>query len=91
MPRRILTSADNLDDVKEPGTYWYDTGNVPSNAPFSNAAIVEVFGSNSGTWGKIQRATRFGAAGKSAMRTLVNSSWLEWCEYITTAQSDGHI
>lgn len=74
--RRTLTSADNMDNVTESGVYVYYTNGLPANAPFTNAAIVEVFGVPDGN--KIQRAYRYGDPGYSAFRPLFNGTWDAW-------------
>lgn len=68
--RKKLTASDDLDTLLQNGLYYYYTGDVPENAPFENAAIVEVFGSTSETSQKIQRVTRYGAKGQMAVRPL---------------------
>ena len=78
--KRRLTSTDNLDNITENGFYYYVTGNVPANAPYSNASIVEVLGSNSNTTQKIQRVTRYGLAGHTSLRALSDGTWLDWSE-----------
>lgn len=78
---RLLTSADDCDDLTEDGIYWYSTSSVPANAPFANAAIIEVFGNDSSTTQKIQRGTRYGAGGFSSMRALYGGNWSEWYQY----------
>ncbi len=76
--RRILTSADDLDNITENGIYAYETASVPANAPFPNAAVVEVFGTNKSSRQKIQRVYRYGAAGYTAYRPYIDSAWLSW-------------
>ena len=82
---RILTSDDDLDNITENGIYYYYTDDVPANAPFENAAIVEVFGSNSDTTQKVQRVTRYGVSGETAERSLLSSNWLDWVHFVTNA------
>lgn len=84
-PVRLLTSADDLNNITNNGTYWYWTDSVPANAPYNNAAIVEVSGSTSDTTQKIQRATRYGVSGQSAFRALDTAGWKEWAAYLTNA------
>lgn len=82
---RKLTSSDNLDNITDNGIYWYGTESVPQNAPYQNAAVVEVIGSSSATGEKFQRVTRYGVPGKSSCRPLGGGSngWLEWTESLT--------
>ena len=79
---RQLTSSDNLDNITDNGIYWYPTESVPQNAPYQNAAVVEVIGSTSATGEKFQRVTRYGVPGKSSWRPLGGGSngWLAWAE-----------
>jgi hypothetical protein len=81
---RLLTASDNCNNIKDDGVYWYSTNSIPSNAPFANAAIIEVYGADSKTSQKIQRATRYGAGGYSAIRALYDGSWSEWHQYALT-------
>lgn len=84
---RQLTSSDNLDNITDNGIYWYPTESVPQNAPYQNAAVVEVIGSTSATGEKFQRVTRYGVPGKSSWRPLGGGSngWLAWAESLTNA------
>lgn len=80
----MLTSADDLNNITVNGTYWYLTESVPTHAPYSNASIVEVSGSESDTTQKLQRVTRYGVPGKSAFRPLISSTgWLDWAYNLT--------
>lgn len=81
---RLLTSADDCDNIKDDGVYWYSTASVPKNAPFANAAIIEVYGADNNTSQKIQRGTRYGAGGYSATRALFSGNWSEWYHYTLT-------
>lgn len=82
---RLLTSEDDCDNIKDDGVYWYSTASVPKNAPFANAAIIEVYGADNDSSQKIQRGTRYGAGGYSATRALYSGSWCEWHHYALTA------
>lgn len=84
-PARLLTSADDLNNITNNGTYWYWTDSVPANAPYDNASIVEVVGSKSSTTQKLQRITRFGVAGQSAWRALDSDGWKDWAYNLTNA------
>jgi hypothetical protein len=76
---RKLTASDDMNDIVQNGFYFYMTEDVPENAPYQNASVVEVYGSNSDTTQKIQRVTRYGAAGHTAFRPLLGSAgWLDW-------------
>lgn len=83
--KRKLTASDDMDDIVEPGVYYYQTGVAsdpttrPANCPFSNGSIVEVIATGDETQRVIQRGTRYGAAGCSKERVLSNTgAWLEW-------------
>ena len=88
---RQLTSSDNLDNITDNGIYWYPTESVPQNAPYQNAAVVEVIGSPSATGEKFQRVTRYGVPGKSSWRPLGGGSngWLAWAEAFTDVNCQG--
>lgn len=81
---RLLTSEDDCNNIKDDGVYWYSTDSVPKNAPFANAAIIEVYGADNNSSQKIQRGTRYGAGGYSATRALYNNNWCEWYHYALT-------
>lgn len=76
--QRVLTADDDLDEIFDDGVYVYSTSSVPANAPFENAAVIEVFGADSTTTQKIQRAYRYGEAGHSAFRPLYSGAWGAW-------------
>ena len=85
MFRRRLTAADNMDDIVEPGIYYYQTGTEsdpstrPANCPFSNGSIIEVIATDDPSQRIIQRGTRYGIAGYSKERVRSNTgSWLDW-------------
>lgn len=84
--RRQLTSSDDLNNITTPGVYWYPTESVPQNAPFENAAVVEVFYAGSTTNRVIQRATRWAVQGQSKFRSLYGGTWLNWVQYSTAAE-----
>ena len=79
--RRQLTSSDDLNNITTPGVYWYPTESVPNNAPFENAAVVEVFYAGSTTNRVIQRATRWAVRGQSKFRSLYGGNWINWEQY----------
>lgn len=81
---RLLTAEDDCNNIKDDGVYWYSTASVPKNAPFANAAIIEVYGADNNTSQKIQRGTRYGAGGYSATRALYDNNWCEWYHYALT-------
>lgn len=81
--RRQLTSADDLNNIKTFGTYWFATGDVPSNAYYENASIVEVIYVGADSSRILQRVTRYGASGKSAFRVLNAGTWSDWRELAT--------
>lgn len=82
--RRQLTSADDLNDIKTVGIYWYATGDVPVNAYTDYASVVEVIMSGASNSRIIQRSTRYGPnTGTSAFRTLSTGTWNEWRRYAT--------
>lgn len=82
--KRVLTAEDDLDSIFEDGWYMYNTSSRPANAPFENAGIIEVFGVNSTSSQKIQRAYRYGSSGFSAFRPLYSGKWLDWHFPLTT-------
>lgn len=84
--RRQLTSADDLNNITTMGTYYYLTDNVPANAYYNNASILEVIWVGSDSYRIIQRLTRFGTGGKSAFRIRGAQAWSDWAEYSTTAE-----
>ena len=75
---RVLTAEDDLNNLVEPGVYYHSTSSMPANAPFANAAVIEVVESGSAETRVIQRATRYGIAGCAAFRVLYNGKWLDW-------------
>lgn len=81
---RYLTSADDMDNLKNIGIYYYETGNVPRNAPYNNSAIVEVPGISDATaYVVTQRVTRTDVAGKTSFRSLSSSgAWTTWAEIV---------
>lgn len=81
--RRQLTSADDLNNIKTFGTYWFATGNVPSNAYYDNASVVEVIYVGADSSRILQRVTRYAASGKSAFRVLNAGTWSDWRELAT--------
>lgn len=96
--RGILTSEDDLDKIVTPGIYYYLTGGVPANCPYSNAGIVEVIATGSTVTRILQRVTRYGAEGYTKQRVLYNSSWSAWTAvplmfkktYTSTTNSNGN-
>lgn len=82
--RRLLTSADDLNDIVEGGIYLYYTGDIPANCPYQNAGVVEVIQTNSTTGRLIQRVTRYGTSGYMAVRSLDAGTWRDWAEFATT-------
>lgn len=79
--KRLLTSADDMNDIKENGVYVYQTKSVPANAPFENAAVIMVLGGNSTTTQKIQLAFRYGVPGYGKFRPLLDGGWLAWSQF----------
>lgn len=82
---KILTSSDDLDNVKELGIYFYDSGSVPANAPYtSNSCFVEVLAIpeyTSTTTRRVQRAmTHSNSKNTIAVRGLSGSTWGAWKE-----------
>ena len=83
--KRRLTGEDDLNNLVEPGVYYYQTGTAsdpttrPANCPFPNGSIVEVIATDDPTQRVIQRGTRYGEAGYSKERVLgVSGAWFEW-------------
>lgn len=104
--KRRLTAEDNMDDIVEPGVYYYQTGTEsdpttrPANCPFSNGSIVEVIATGETDQRVIQRCTRYGVAGHTKERVLSNTgAWLEWTthplfmtvEEIKTTNDNGNV
>lgn len=83
--KRLLTSADDFNGITDNGIYWYMTESIPANAPYDNAAIIEVIGSKSNSTQKLQRATRYGVTGQSAFRALDLGGWKDWAYILTDA------
>lgn len=81
---RKLTASDDFDKLVEHGVYYYATDGVPANAPYANAAIVEVFGSGSTTSQTIQRVTRYGAKGYTSFRGGGIGNWTDWAQVATS-------
>lgn len=79
-----LTSSDDLNNVMDRGFYYYDTGDVPANAPFANAAIVVVFNTGATTTQTIQMVFRYGAAGYGSFRGRATAGWQAWAAFATT-------
>ena len=86
---RILDNTDDLDNVLAYGTYAFSTSSMPSNAPFSNAAVVFVYGTNNATSQKIQFAIRYGEAGYFAYRAYYDKKWLNWVHVASKADVAG--
>lgn len=88
--KRRITGDEDLDNIVEPGIYYYVTEDKnaanlrPANAPFENAAVVEVFGTDSTSAQKIQRAYRYGSPGYSAFRPLYSGAWGKWTYPLVT-------
>lgn len=76
--RRKLTANDDLDNITEPGLYYYGTDSIPVNCPFSNAGIVEVIRVGSRIK---QTVTRYGLAGQTQFRVNNSLEWYGWEGY----------
>lgn len=86
--RRRITGDENLDNITDPGVYYYITEDkaaanlLPANAPFENAAIIEVIATDAADQRIIQRATRYGESGHTKERVLSNNGkWLDWMSH----------
>lgn len=86
--KRKLTGEDDLNDLVEPGVYYYQTGTEsdpttrPANCPFPNGSIVEVIATGATDQRVIQRGTRYGLAGCTKERVLSNTgAWLGWATH----------
>lgn len=80
--QRLLTSADDLNNIVEPGIYVYNTNNAPNNSPYNNASIVEVTVEDINK-DLIQRVTRVAARASSFRGRYRGSSgrqWTAWAE-----------
>lgn len=82
--RRLLTSADDMDDIKGAGVYYYTTADPPANAPFPNAAIIEAIETGEISTRIIHRATRYGTAGQKRERVLYSDVWSGWVDIFTS-------
>lgn len=90
--KRLLTSADNMNDIKEDGVFYCQTISCPANYPYGNAGIIEVTTTGSKTTRIIQRVTRYGLAGTTTFRTLNESGkWNEWTEVVTTSKLEDSV
>ena len=89
--KRVLTAEDDLDSIFEDGWYVYSTSSLPANAPFPNAAIIEIFGADNTSTQKIQRAYRYGAPGYSAFRPLYSGAWSNWAYPLVTENNANSI
>lgn len=87
--RRILTSADDCDNIKDDGVYAYSTASAPKNAPFANASVITVFGNPENRTQKIQTAYRYGTTGQSAFRPLYDGNYLEWAKCVDNIAEEG--
>ena len=78
----ILSSSDDIDAIKDPGTYsWNDTANAPANVPLNltYAILVHVLGAASGN--NEQQFIFKGSQGIILIRSLSTQSprvWGEW-------------
>lgn len=86
--KRKITSEEDLNDITEPGVYYYVTAGLPANAPFDNASIIEVIKTDATNNRIIQRGTRYGSAGATAFRILYSGTWLSWRYPLVTAAND---
>ena len=87
--QRVLTTDDDLNDTSlVTGIYRYSSGagNVPQNAAFNNASIVEIIKFDNAI---LQRCTRY-ADKASAWRVHTTSSgsdvWSDWCYYVYSTE-----
>lgn len=72
----VLTSEDNLDDIKEPGMYsWYT--DAPIGNPVSDVALMTVFRSDNQNI-ITQTVTSMYREEKTKKRTMYPSGWSEW-------------
>lgn len=89
--KRHLTKDDDVDALTEHGVYAYSTDVVTNglkNAPFPNAAVIFVYGTDNSTSQKIQLAFRYGEPGNFKFRPLYSSTWLAWKQCATTDYAD---
>lgn len=86
--KRQITSADNMDDIKEDGIYYFSSTSLPTNAPFTSGAVVLVFGDRSMTSTKIQLAFRHGAVGYGKFRGLSSGTWSRWANVGALVEGD---
>ena len=77
--RGVLTSENNVDDVKEPGVYRWYADDAPSGSPISGDGMMVVY--RSGTQNVIaQTVTSSYPSEKTKKRTMYSSGWSAWSE-----------
>lgn len=76
-----------LDDLKDPGEYFYAASNTP-NSPFPGAWIAVTVKRNGSTSNVFQTAHSSGATPQVASRTWSNSSkaWTDWSYFVLGAK-----
>ena len=75
--KRVLTSADDLDDITEPGVYRFSASSIPANSPYSSySCIVEVIETDVGM---LQRVVVYDGNGRTKQR-VKNSAWTSWTQ-----------
>lgn len=78
--KRSLSSADNLDDVQDLGTYYMGRGNMPVNSPteWSSFMVVYGYGRSGGARTQVVYCYSLGTT-KTYIRYLTASStWTDW-------------
>lgn len=78
--KKALSSADNLDDIQDLGTYYMGRGNMPVNSPteWSSFMVVYGYGRSGGARTQVVYCYTLGTT-KTYIRYLTASStWTDW-------------
>lgn len=82
---RKLNSSYDLDNIVEPGTYYYTSDSIPTHAPYTGSSLIEVVGTPvSSTNAIIQYGTNFGVAENFKKRVMAEGNWTQWNIYNAT-------
>ncbi|MCQ2513119.1 MAG: GDSL-type esterase/lipase family protein, partial [Lachnospiraceae bacterium] len=85
---RLLSAADDLNNITTNGLYYFSDANKPINSPFEYGNVMFVFGSNETSTQKVQLCVGYGSDKKQKMayRTLASNVWHRW-EYVVSDSS----
>lgn len=75
----LLTSSDDLDDIKSPGIYRHSQGNAPANTPIPEAGIVTVF---KGEPGNFVVQAWLDRGGRRSFQRAFNPNTVEWSNWV---------